>query len=214
MKNMTFLFGLLVFWSNMASAQNQILTNLVNKQQFGSPNAYDWGASALDASGNYYTVGHTNAASTAVSLLIVKQGADGEIAWQQAFTPSPGTNCYGIGLTLDAIGNIYAIGASKGTSGGFDFVVLKYSPAGVKLWHKTLAGPANGDDIPTGVLCSPTGTNVFVTGARSGTGGQYATGRTASTAPTETRSGRPFMTMPGSTTLPLHCGSMPWATRS
>lgn len=173
MQRFIFITSLLVSFGLGLSAQNQILVNIVNQQQFGSPNAYDWGASVLDASGNYYTVGHTNATGTTASLLLTKQGTDGEVAWQQTFTPSLGTNCYGVGLTTDAGGNIYAIGASKGATGGFDFAVLKYSPAGVKLWHKILAGTANGDDIPTGVVCSPTGSNIFVTGARSGSGGQY-----------------------------------------
>lgn len=173
MKNITFLFGLLVLWSNITSAQNQILTNLVNQKQFGIPDAYDWGASTLDASGNYYTVGHTKTTDNTYQLLLEKQGLDGELAWEQTFSPSLGTNCYGIGLTTDASGDIYAIGASKGATGGFDFAVLKYSPSGIKLWHKILAGAATGDDIPTGVLCSPTGSSLFVTGARSGSTGQY-----------------------------------------
>jgi hypothetical protein len=173
MKQITFLFGLLVLWSTTALAQNQILTNLVNQKQFGAPDAYDWGASALDISGNYYTVGHTKTTETTYQLLLEKQDVGGELAWEQTFAPSVGVNCYGIGLTTDASGNIYAIGASKGTSGGFDFAVLKYSPEGVKLWHKIIAGTANGDDIPTGVLCNATGSRIFVTGARSGSGGQY-----------------------------------------
>ncbi|MBV6467269.1 MAG: hypothetical protein PGMFKBFP_02616 [Anaerolineales bacterium] len=173
MQRFIFLTSLLVFLGLGLSAQNQILVNIVNQQQFGAPNAYDWGASALDASGNYYTVGHTNASGTTASLLLVKQGTDGEVAWQQTFTPSLGTNCYGVGLTTDANGNIYVIGASKGSTGGFDFVVLKYAPTGTKLWHQVLAGAANGDDIPTGIVCSPTGTQVYVTGARSGNGGLY-----------------------------------------
>ncbi|MBX2890538.1 MAG: S8 family serine peptidase [Saprospiraceae bacterium] len=173
MQRFIFLTSLLVFFGLGLSAQNQILVNIVNQQQFGAPNAYYWGASALDASGNYYTVGHTSASGTAASLLLVKQGADGEVAWQQTFTPSPGTNCYGIGLTTDANGNIYVIGASKGSTGGFDFVALKYASTGTKLWHQVLAGTSNGDDIPTGIVCSPAGTQVYVTGARSGSGGQY-----------------------------------------
>lgn len=173
MQRHIFLTSLLGFFGFVLSAQNQVLVNIVNQQQFGAPNAYDWGASALDASGNYYTVGHTNLSGTTASLLLVKQGTDGELAWQQTFTPSPGTDCYGIGLTTDANGNIYAIGASKGSTGGFDFVVLKYAPTGTKLWHQVLAGAANGDDIPTGIVCGPAGTQVYVTGARSGSGGLY-----------------------------------------
>lgn len=155
------------------SAQNQILVNIVNQQQFGTPNTYDWGASALDSSENYYTVGHTNVDSSGASLLLVKQNTSGESEWQQTFTPSLGTNCYGIGLTFDSNDNIYVIGASKDSTGGFNFVVIKYSSTGTKLWHKVLTGTINGDDIPTDIACNSSGSQIFLTGARSGSGGLY-----------------------------------------
>ncbi len=173
MKHLILTILLFLLLVNNTHSQSQTLVNLIGEKNFGLPGDYDWGASVLDASGNYLTTGHSKVNSGQTDLLLVKQAATSDIVWQQTFSVAPNSKCYGIALTTDALGNIYVAGASKEANGSFNYLILKYSPSGTKLWHTVLNGSGNGDDIPTGILCSGTGTHVFVTGARTGAGGQY-----------------------------------------
>lgn len=70
-------------------------------------------------------------------------------------------------ICLDALGNIYVAGTSRGDSTGDDYVVVKYDPDGTELWVARYNGPADGADTLADMKCDPDG-NVYVTGSSAG----------------------------------------------
>jgi hypothetical protein len=69
-------------------------------------------------------------------------------------------------IAVDITGNSYITGQSDGDSGPFanlNFRTIKYNSSGVQQWSATYDGVGGNDDIPTGILYTPSG-NVVVTG--------------------------------------------------
>jgi PKD repeat protein len=79
-------------------------------------------------------------------------------------------------IAVDQSGNVYVAGESKGSSGGLDYVTMKYDCYGNVLWSARYNGPGNGDDKAHAVVIDNNG-NVFVTGESRGNGSStdYAT---------------------------------------
>lgn len=70
----------------------------------------------------------------------------------------------------DRKGNYYLAGTTSSTEFGFsdkDWLVAKFSPAGVRLWYRTFNGKGNGGDIPGGIVVDRLG-NVIVCGYTTG----------------------------------------------
>ncbi len=79
------------------------------------------------------------------------------------------------GITVDNAGNVYAAGYLTGASSAEDYLVVKYSSTGQKLWQVTYNGPAGLFDIANAVAPDNQG-NVYVTGYSSnGNGSAIAT---------------------------------------
>src|SRR6266508_648648 len=73
-------------------------------------------------------------------------------------------------LAVDTSGNVYVTGHSYG-SDFFDYITIKYSPAGTEEWVARYNGAGNSDDRPNAVAVDASG-NVYVTGYSSN---DYAT---------------------------------------
>ena len=71
-------------------------------------------------------------------------------------------------LVLDTAGNVYVTGHSL-ASERFDYVTIKYSPAGAQEWVATYDSPAHSEDWPTALAVDAAG-NVYVTGWSFGEG--------------------------------------------
>jgi hypothetical protein len=143
---------------------------------------------ALDASGNLYTVGwYTSAnitfgATTLVNpgnftsdIFVVKTDASGVIVWAKTFGGTDGD--LGNGITVDQSGNIYITGwyssatmtmgshtLTNAASGSSDMFIGKLDPAGNTIWAKSIGGSAA--DRGYGIAVDLTG-NVFTTGGFS-----------------------------------------------
>ncbi len=72
-------------------------------------------------------------------------------------------------MAMDAQGNIYVTGTSRGDGTGTDIVTLKYDLNGNLLWERRYNGPANGDDGARDIELDGIG-NVFVCGSSTGIG--------------------------------------------
>jgi len=66
-------------------------------------------------------------------------------------------------LAIDANGNVYVTGRSKGTSTGFDYLTIKYSSNGDSLWTARYNNYENGWDFAYALAVDNNG-NVYVTG--------------------------------------------------
>jgi uncharacterized delta-60 repeat protein len=67
-------------------------------------------------------------------------------------------------LVIDANGNVYVTGRSKGTDTGFDFLTIKYSSDGESLWTARYNTYENGWDMAYAIAVDING-NVYVTGS-------------------------------------------------
>jgi uncharacterized delta-60 repeat protein len=79
-------------------------------------------------------------------------------------------------MALDGRGNIYVTGYSEGAGSGEDYLTIKYSPKGKRLWARRFNGPKNKGDSATAIAVDARG-NAYVTGSSWGgrTGGDWAT---------------------------------------
>src|SRR5437867_9810151 len=66
-------------------------------------------------------------------------------------------------IVTDAAGNVVVLGYTDDNISGKDFLIIKYSGAGVPLWTNRYDGPSSLDDYAAAVAVDGSG-NVFVTG--------------------------------------------------
>ncbi|MBK8341052.1 MAG: hypothetical protein IPK99_14110 [Flavobacteriales bacterium] len=138
-----------------------------------------------NGTGAVYAVGYTKSNSVISTTLgtvlgnqdafLVKYSAAGAVVW--GFTPSGAGESQATGVALDAAGNIYITGWFKNTidlhglsalgagilisSGGEDWFVASYTPAGLLRWCTKLGGTS--DERPVGVAVSSNGVYAFGT---------------------------------------------------
>ncbi len=110
---------------------------------------------------------------------------DVQVAWVKHYAEgnSPGLDA-AVDIAVDGAGNIYVVGKSQVSGvpfrfGAYDFVLIKYNPAGQRLWIRWFDGPSHGNDVPAALVLDKSG-NIIVTGSsdfitESGYGASYAT---------------------------------------
>jgi uncharacterized delta-60 repeat protein len=131
-------------------------------REFDGPLGLDDFASALvvDHTGNVYVGGLCTANSaTAFDFGVVKYNSSGTQQWVRFDNPVPRANV--AALALDAAQNLIVTGPFT------DFLTIKYTPDGSKVWLAQYDGPKHGDDIATCVAVDPSG-NVIIAGASEG----------------------------------------------
>ncbi|MBL7883029.1 MAG: SBBP repeat-containing protein [Bacteroidia bacterium] len=99
------------------------------------------------------------------------------IQWQQRYTSAGSNVDRAEDMVVDAAGNVYVTGLGQGTSGGFDYITIKYDNNGTELWVAQYNGPGGGLDQAHAIAVDAVG-NVYVTGWSYGggtTGFDYAT---------------------------------------
>jgi hypothetical protein len=117
---------------------------------------------AVSPNGDVYVTGSLGSGSYD-AIATVKYSSDGEEQWVRIYD-GPGWD-YGYPVVIDNEGNCYVAGAS-GTQPGpwplFDFVTIKYSPAGEELWVRRYDGSGK-DDFPFAITTDFEG-NVYIGG--------------------------------------------------
>jgi uncharacterized delta-60 repeat protein len=110
-----------------------------------------------------------------VSLLVPLEGgriaATGE-KWVAKYNGPANGEDRAQAVAVDASGNVYVTGRSKGAGTDFDYATVKYSPGGQRLWVMRYNGPANGEDWAQAVAVDGSG-NVYVTGRSKGAGTDF-----------------------------------------
>jgi hypothetical protein len=127
----------------------------------------------------YYCVGITRATEENSTLLLVKYKANGTTAWTRTYKWPGRPGSAGSEVEVDRWGRVLVAGsiglAPTSSAKGRDFVVLRYSPAGKRLWVRKYDGPAHKDDYPTDMAVDSEGTAYVVGTSRGvGTGQDYA----------------------------------------
>lgn len=122
---------------------------------------------AVDAAGNVYVTGDSfglrgnGKRLSELDFATIKYAPDGRELWVRRWDSTTHGADMAVAVSVDAAGDVYVTGGSwngdrreRGTS--TDYVTLKYSPAGEKLWAKRL-DVAGDDDIPTDLLVDADG---------------------------------------------------------
>jgi uncharacterized delta-60 repeat protein len=141
----------------------------------GPASGYDRGtALALDGDGNVLVTGFTKGVSTGEDITTLKYDAGGNLLWVRNQDGGMLGLDRSYALAVDAAGNVHVTGWSLGSGppASFDFLTLKYDPAGTLLWTARYNGPGNNSDTPMCIAVDGSG-NVFVAGHGTGVGTVY-----------------------------------------
>lgn len=153
---------------------NQLWLREYNGTQYGD---FADGALAVasDENGNIYVTGYSlpGYEFDKVQIVTIKYDSLGNQLWVKTYADHPG---YGNVVAVDQENNIIIGGYGGGEEGNeWDYIIIKYSANGDRLWDKTYKGPGNGNDIIS-ALAIDKSNNVYVTGWSKGvTSDDYAT---------------------------------------
>ncbi|KXK56201.1 MAG: PKD repeat protein [Chlorobi bacterium OLB5] len=144
-------------------------TQLWVQRYNGTNNDNDEAVSVVvDASGNVYAGGWASSTNGGTDFVIVKYSSAGSQLWARSYNGPAGGNEFMSKMIIDAAGNIYAAGRSRGASND-DFLTLKYNSSGILLWSARLDGNGNGNDAAVSLTVDNMG-SVIVTGYTFGNG--------------------------------------------
>lgn len=136
----------------------------------GDGNREDVPASvAVDTAGNVYVTGRSHGLETCSDFATIKYDSSGVEQWVARINGPVNGDDAACALALDRHGNVYVTGWSEGSGTARDFMTVKYSPEGGRLWTARYNGPANGKDEAAALAVDSSGT-VYVTGRSDGVG--------------------------------------------
>lgn len=130
------------------------------QRTLGTAAVDDFGqAVALDASGDVYILGSSNAGGN-YNLLLAKYNSAGTFQWQRKL--GAGGTEFGNSVAVDGStpANVYVCGQTN-TSGTGDFLIAKYSASGVIAWQRRLGGTLV--DVAYGIKVDNSD-NIYVSG--------------------------------------------------
>ncbi|OGC93485.1 MAG: hypothetical protein A2142_05245 [candidate division Zixibacteria bacterium RBG_16_48_11] len=168
MKKMFMLVVVFVCFCVLPVLAQQVDTTWLRR--FNGPDNGDDRAHAMvvDGSGNVYVTGTISTGPTP-DYATVKYGSDGTQAWVRTYAGPAGTDV-SVAIALDGLGNVCVTGYSN-IGGAFDYVTIKYDPAGNQLWlipfnrgftemAKDIAADAAGNVYVTGFAFNPGNNNI------------------------------------------------------
>lgn len=119
-------------------------------------------ALAVDAAGDILVTGR--ATNLNDDVFLNKYSPNGTLIYNRIYNNIENDRVYF--MRLDPIGNIYLLGQTdmlSGTGTNYDYMLLKYNPAGIFQWSRTYGSPINNDEDPSGIAIDASGA-VYVTG--------------------------------------------------
>ena len=124
----------------------------------GSINWFDYADDiAVDAAGNIYVTGRTDASSGNATCVTIKYNTSGDSLWVRRYV-----NAYCTRMLLDSLSNVYVVGR-KGDAAFCDYFIIKYNSAGDSLWSRTYSSPGSYPDEATCAAVDNAG-NVYISG--------------------------------------------------
>ncbi|MCX6134952.1 MAG: SBBP repeat-containing protein [Ignavibacteriales bacterium] len=98
------------------------------------------------------------------NALIARYSPGGTLVWSDQYA-WPGTNSNrGMNLCLDNAGNVCVAGMTGDATTNTDYLVLKYTATGTRIWERRYDGPRHEDDRVASIAADASG-NIFVTGS-------------------------------------------------
>jgi len=143
----------------------------------GPGNSHDIAtAIVMDVSGNVYVTGGSVGSNTFYDYATIKYSPAGDTLWVRRYNGPGDDDDRASALAVDDSGNVFVSGMSYADSTSYDYLTIKYSPAGDTLWVRRYNGPGNSFDYANALTVDNSG-NVYVTGESygSGTFSDYAT---------------------------------------
>ena len=124
-------------------------------------------AIAVDPAGNVYVTGRSYGGAKGFDYATIKYSSSGTPLWVRPYDNINGDD-EATAIAVDAGGNVYVTGRSKGSGTDFDSLTIKYDSSGLPLWQARYNYSAfNGPDEATAIAVDGTG-NVYVTGRSQG----------------------------------------------
>ena len=134
----------------------------------GPGNGYDIAkAIAVDESGNVYVTGQSEGSGN--DYATIKYNSNGVEEWVARYNSTANSQDEATAIAVDASGNVYVTGHSRGTGTWADYATIKYNSSGDTLWVARYNGPLDSHDQATAIAVDALG-NVYVTGRSHGLG--------------------------------------------
>jgi uncharacterized delta-60 repeat protein len=126
-------------------------------------------AIAVDDSGYVYVAGSSWGNGTSADCASVKYDSDGDTVWVRRYNGPENYVDRAQAIALDGLQNVYVTGTSYDTTGGLDYLTIKYAPDGDTLWLRRYKGPGEGYDEASAIAVDSIG-NAYITGYSVGGG--------------------------------------------
>jgi uncharacterized delta-60 repeat protein len=125
-------------------------------------------AMAVDSGGNVIVTGESVGSGTGSDFATIKYDPSGNQVWLRRYNGPANARDLPAAVAVDGSGNVYVTGYAQAPGTDYDYVTIKYSPAGTPVWEKRYDGPGNSVDVPRAMALDSAG-NVYVTGHSRGT---------------------------------------------
>lgn len=126
-------------------------------------------AICTDDKGNSYITGFSYDENSNYDYATLKYNSSGAPVWAVRYDGGNNGIDKPVSIATDLSGNVFVTGTSRGSSGNNDITTVKYNSSGAFQWEARYNGPANGDDLASGLTVDASG-NSYVTGYSDGTG--------------------------------------------
>jgi uncharacterized delta-60 repeat protein len=146
--------------------------------QYDGPSAQDDKPSGISvaSTGDVYVTGASYGNGTMSDIATIKYDSQGVEQWIARYNGSLNNRDSASGIVLDSSGNAFVAGTTVRNGSSYDFIIIKYTDAGLEVWKTFYNGTANGADFAKSIITDNKGF-VYVTGRSNGkaTYGDYAT---------------------------------------
>ena len=116
-----------------------------------------------------FVTGESKGRGTFDYATIAYDTSDGEVVWKKRFDAGRSDFPTSMGVSPDGA-TVFVTGTSRKPGQKFDYLTVAYDASGGGvIWHTRYDGPRDGSSSPIGLVLSPDGSTIFVTGTSEGT---------------------------------------------
>ncbi len=113
--------------------------------------------------GGVIVAGHSSGIDSSLDATVVKYDASGRMLWSDRYDGPGGRDDYAYAAAVDSQGHVLVGGYCFGQNSEHDFLILKYTPLGKRLWTALYNPPRNRSDVVNALAVDARG-YVTVTG--------------------------------------------------